>query len=148
MSLTLCGFDLNYVSDNNRNLSPSPLCLPFLRISVPLPLYVPLFIPHPLYPCLSFSQADAVSSFLRAARSGNMDKAIDHIKNGIDINTANQVRELQSPVANQNAPRECIRARPQTLRCILDLPGGPIKSFLFVQVSLSVNEPDLLRSFI
>uniref|UniRef100_A0A673ZSP9 Ankyrin 1 n=1 Tax=Salmo trutta TaxID=8032 RepID=A0A673ZSP9_SALTR len=67
-----------------------PLCLPFLRISVPLPLYVPLFIPHPLYPCLSFSQADAVSSFLRAARSGNMDKAIDHIKNGIDINTANQ----------------------------------------------------------
>ncbi|XP_036791844.1 ankyrin-1 isoform X14 [Oncorhynchus mykiss] len=34
--------------------------------------------------------ADAVSSFLRAARSGNMDKAIDHIKNGIDINTANQ----------------------------------------------------------
>uniref|UniRef100_A0A8C7QKT7 Ankyrin 1, erythrocytic a n=1 Tax=Oncorhynchus mykiss TaxID=8022 RepID=A0A8C7QKT7_ONCMY len=67
-----------------------PLCLPFLHISVPLPLYVPLFIPHPLYPCLSFSQADAVSSFLRAARSGNMDKAIDHIKNGIDINTANQ----------------------------------------------------------
>ncbi|XP_029572819.1 ankyrin-1 isoform X18 [Salmo trutta] len=34
--------------------------------------------------------ADAVTSFLRAARSGNMDKAIDHIKNGIDINTANQ----------------------------------------------------------
>uniref|UniRef100_A0A8C8GYF0 Ankyrin-1-like n=1 Tax=Oncorhynchus tshawytscha TaxID=74940 RepID=A0A8C8GYF0_ONCTS len=30
------------------------------------------------------------TSFLRAARSGNMDKAIDHIKNGIDINTANQ----------------------------------------------------------
>uniref|UniRef100_A0A674E205 Ankyrin 1 n=1 Tax=Salmo trutta TaxID=8032 RepID=A0A674E205_SALTR len=35
-------------------------------------------------------RADAVTSFLRAARSGNMDKAIDHIKNGIDINTANQ----------------------------------------------------------
>ncbi|XP_055775828.1 ankyrin-1-like isoform X4 [Salvelinus fontinalis] len=34
--------------------------------------------------------ADAVTSFLRAARSGNMDKALDHIKNGIDINTANQ----------------------------------------------------------
>uniref|UniRef100_A0A8C3A0G0 Ankyrin 1 n=1 Tax=Cyclopterus lumpus TaxID=8103 RepID=A0A8C3A0G0_CYCLU len=28
--------------------------------------------------------------FLRAARSGNLDKALDHIKNGIDINTANQ----------------------------------------------------------
>uniref|UniRef100_A0A8C8CQN1 Ankyrin 1 n=1 Tax=Oncorhynchus tshawytscha TaxID=74940 RepID=A0A8C8CQN1_ONCTS len=28
--------------------------------------------------------------FLRAARSGNLDKALDHIKNGIDINTSNQ----------------------------------------------------------
>uniref|UniRef100_A0A4W4F5K2 Ankyrin-1 n=1 Tax=Electrophorus electricus TaxID=8005 RepID=A0A4W4F5K2_ELEEL len=33
---------------------------------------------------------DASTSFLRAARSGNLDKALDHIKNGIDINTANQ----------------------------------------------------------
>uniref|UniRef100_A0A3B4E6Z2 Ankyrin 1, erythrocytic a n=1 Tax=Pygocentrus nattereri TaxID=42514 RepID=A0A3B4E6Z2_PYGNA len=40
----------------------------------------------PLY----LSQADAATSFLRAARSGNLDKALDHIKNGIDINTANQ----------------------------------------------------------
>uniref|UniRef100_A0A667XE13 Ankyrin 1 n=1 Tax=Myripristis murdjan TaxID=586833 RepID=A0A667XE13_9TELE len=36
------------------------------------------------------SLADAATSFLRAARSGNLDKALDHIKNGIDINTANQ----------------------------------------------------------
>ncbi|XP_048875819.1 ankyrin-1-like isoform X2 [Brienomyrus brachyistius] len=35
-------------------------------------------------------KADAATSFLRAARSGNLDKAMDHIKNGIDINTANQ----------------------------------------------------------
>uniref|UniRef100_H3DEI8 Ankyrin-1 n=1 Tax=Tetraodon nigroviridis TaxID=99883 RepID=H3DEI8_TETNG len=35
-------------------------------------------------------QADAGNSFLRAARSGNLDKALEHIKNGIDINTANQ----------------------------------------------------------
>nr|XP_029476225.1 ankyrin-1-like isoform X7 [Oncorhynchus nerka] len=35
-------------------------------------------------------KADAVTSFLRAARSGNLDKALDHIKNGIDINTSNQ----------------------------------------------------------
>ncbi|XP_061732700.1 ankyrin-1-like isoform X2 [Nerophis ophidion] len=34
--------------------------------------------------------ADATTSFLRAARSGNLDKALDHIKNGIDINIANQ----------------------------------------------------------
>nr|XP_029493795.1 ankyrin-1-like isoform X13 [Oncorhynchus nerka] len=39
-------------------------------------------------------KADAVTSFLRAARSGNMDKALDHIKNGIDINTANQAHLL------------------------------------------------------
>ncbi|XP_050928798.1 ankyrin-1 isoform X6 [Lates calcarifer] len=35
-------------------------------------------------------KADAATSFLRAARSGNLDKALDHIKNGLDINTANQ----------------------------------------------------------
>uniref|UniRef100_A0A3Q2QV43 Ankyrin-1 n=1 Tax=Fundulus heteroclitus TaxID=8078 RepID=A0A3Q2QV43_FUNHE len=35
-------------------------------------------------------QADAGNSFLRAARSGNLDKALEHIKNGIDINTSNQ----------------------------------------------------------
>uniref|UniRef100_A0A671R2C1 Ankyrin-1 n=1 Tax=Sinocyclocheilus anshuiensis TaxID=1608454 RepID=A0A671R2C1_9TELE len=37
-----------------------------------------------------FSVADATTSFLRAARSGNLEKVLDHIKNGIDINTANQ----------------------------------------------------------
>ncbi|XP_067340385.1 ankyrin-1 isoform X6 [Channa argus] len=36
------------------------------------------------------NQADTGTSFLRAARSGNLDKALDHIKNGININTANQ----------------------------------------------------------
>ncbi|KAM9794807.1 uncharacterized protein ank1b isoform 1-T1 [Syngnathus typhle] len=35
-------------------------------------------------------KADASTSFLRAARSGNLDKALDHIKNGININIANQ----------------------------------------------------------
>uniref|UniRef100_W5NDP9 Ankyrin-1 n=1 Tax=Lepisosteus oculatus TaxID=7918 RepID=W5NDP9_LEPOC len=35
-------------------------------------------------------QVDTSTSFLRAARSGNLDKALDHIKNGVDINTANQ----------------------------------------------------------
>uniref|UniRef100_A0A3B4AEK7 ZU5 domain-containing protein n=1 Tax=Periophthalmus magnuspinnatus TaxID=409849 RepID=A0A3B4AEK7_9GOBI len=38
----------------------------------------------------STRKADAATSFLRAARSGNLDKALDHIKNGIDINIANQ----------------------------------------------------------
>ncbi|NXH23952.1 ANK1 protein, partial [Myiagra hebetior] len=31
-----------------------------------------------------------LSSFLRAARSGNLDKALDHLRNGVDINTCNQ----------------------------------------------------------
>ncbi|NXU19042.1 ANK1 protein, partial [Pardalotus punctatus] len=29
-------------------------------------------------------------AFLRAARSGNLDKALDHLRNGVDINTCNQ----------------------------------------------------------
>uniref|UniRef100_A0A8B9X8E2 Ankyrin-1 n=1 Tax=Bos mutus grunniens TaxID=30521 RepID=A0A8B9X8E2_BOSMU len=37
-----------------------------------------------------FSRADAATSFLRAARSGNLDKALDHLRNGVDINTCNQ----------------------------------------------------------
>uniref|UniRef100_A0A8C4RDS7 Ankyrin-1 n=1 Tax=Erpetoichthys calabaricus TaxID=27687 RepID=A0A8C4RDS7_ERPCA len=42
-------------------------------------------------PAKSFTcRADAATSFLRAARSGNLDKALDHLKNGVDINTANQ----------------------------------------------------------
>ncbi|NXH04993.1 ANK1 protein, partial [Loxia leucoptera] len=36
------------------------------------------------------SGADAATSFLRAARSGNLDKALDHLRNGVDINTCNQ----------------------------------------------------------
>ncbi|KAI4557046.1 hypothetical protein MJG53_019000 [Ovis ammon polii x Ovis aries] len=37
-----------------------------------------------------FMKADAATSFLRAARSGNLDKALDHLRNGVDINTCNQ----------------------------------------------------------
>uniref|UniRef100_A0A8C8BME9 Ankyrin 1 n=1 Tax=Otus sunia TaxID=257818 RepID=A0A8C8BME9_9STRI len=39
---------------------------------------------------LFFPKADAATSFLRAARSGNLDKALDHLRNGVDINTCNQ----------------------------------------------------------
>ena len=46
-----------------------------------------------LRPSIFLLQADAGNSFLRAARSGNLEKALEHIKNGIDINTANQVSE-------------------------------------------------------
>uniref|UniRef100_A0A452J6A7 Ankyrin-1 n=1 Tax=Gopherus agassizii TaxID=38772 RepID=A0A452J6A7_9SAUR len=40
--------------------------------------------------CFAFLFADAATSFLRAARSGNLDKALDHLRNGVDINTCNQ----------------------------------------------------------
>ncbi|NXC41475.1 ANK1 protein, partial [Penelope pileata] len=39
---------------------------------------------------VSGAGADAATSFLRAARSGNLDKALDHLRNGVDINTCNQ----------------------------------------------------------
>ncbi|XP_064256367.1 ankyrin-1 isoform X8 [Passer domesticus] len=40
--------------------------------------------------CMHYLRADAATSFLRAARSGNLDKALDHLRNGVDINTCNQ----------------------------------------------------------
>ncbi|XP_050838766.1 ankyrin-1 isoform X1 [Serinus canaria] len=40
--------------------------------------------------CMHCLRADAATSFLRAARSGNLDKALDHLRNGVDINTCNQ----------------------------------------------------------
>ncbi|XP_077661971.1 ankyrin-1 isoform X1 [Eretmochelys imbricata] len=39
---------------------------------------------------LHLRKADAATSFLRAARSGNLDKALEHLRNGVDINTCNQ----------------------------------------------------------
>ncbi|KAM9622775.1 ankyrin-1 isoform 3-T3 [Trichechus inunguis] len=38
---------------------------------------------------LRFRRADAATSFLRAARSGNLDKVLDYLRNGVDINTCN-----------------------------------------------------------
>ena len=38
-----------------------------------------------------FIQSDANASYLRAARAGHLEKALDYIKNGVDINICNQV---------------------------------------------------------
>uniref|UniRef100_A0A8C0VG65 Ankyrin 3 n=1 Tax=Cyanistes caeruleus TaxID=156563 RepID=A0A8C0VG65_CYACU len=38
--------------------------------------------------CLS--QSDTNASYLRAARAGNLEKALDYLKNGVDINISNQ----------------------------------------------------------
>ncbi|KAB0348350.1 hypothetical protein FD754_013207 [Muntiacus muntjak] len=37
-----------------------------------------------------FIQSDANASYLRAARAGHLEKALDYIKNGVDINICNQ----------------------------------------------------------
>ncbi|CAK7304892.1 Ank3 [Vulpes lagopus] len=35
-------------------------------------------------------KSDANASYLRAARAGHLEKALDYIKNGVDINICNQ----------------------------------------------------------
>ncbi|XP_065542211.1 ankyrin-2 isoform X2 [Lathamus discolor] len=40
-------------------------------------------------PC-AHSKSDSNASFLRAARAGNLDKVVEYLKSGIDINTCNQ----------------------------------------------------------
>ncbi|XP_074088412.1 ankyrin-3 isoform X16 [Macrotis lagotis] len=37
-----------------------------------------------------YNESDANASYLRAARAGNLEKALDYIKNGVDINICNQ----------------------------------------------------------
>ncbi|XP_068012878.1 ankyrin-1 isoform X6 [Melanerpes formicivorus] len=56
----------------------------------PLPSCCKQGSPEGLLEQESDAQADAATSFLRAARSGNLDKALDHLRNGVDINTCNQ----------------------------------------------------------
>lgn len=36
-------------------------------------------------------QSDSNTSFLRAARAGNIDKVLEYLKGGVDISTCNQV---------------------------------------------------------
>lgn len=38
-----------------------------------------------------FFQSDSNTSFLRAARAGNVDKVLEYLKGGVDISTCNQV---------------------------------------------------------
>lgn len=45
-------------------------------------------------------QSDGNTSFLRAARAGNLDKVLEHLKNSIDINTSNAVSN--NPPAHQS----------------------------------------------
>ncbi|XP_006509065.1 ankyrin-1 isoform X15 [Mus musculus] len=69
------GRDCSRCSDSSPSLPPSSP--PAGRVLVPSNK-------------MGFCKADAATSFLRAARSGNLDKALDHLRNGVDINTCNQ----------------------------------------------------------
>lgn len=42
---------------------------------------------------LFFLQSDTNASYLRAARAGNLEKALDYLKSGVDINISNQVED-------------------------------------------------------
>lgn len=42
-------------------------------------------------------QTDVNACYLRAARAGNLEKALDYLKNGVDINICNQVRVSHQP---------------------------------------------------
>lgn len=61
---------------------------------------------------LFFFKADAATSFLRAARSGNLDKALDHLRNGVDINTCNQVGDTHRASGTVSSSRENVCQRP------------------------------------
>ena len=43
-----------------------------------------------------FLQADDTTAFLRAARSGNLEKVIEYLDIGLDINTANSVGHIKN----------------------------------------------------
>ncbi|XP_064923940.1 ankyrin-3 isoform X46 [Columba livia] len=45
---------------------------------------------HKFYPLGSSRKSDTNASYLRAARAGNLEKALDYLKNGVDINISNQ----------------------------------------------------------
>lgn len=42
----------------------------------------------------TFLQSDSNASYLRAARAGNLEKVLDYLKSGVEINICNQVSLL------------------------------------------------------
>ena len=59
--------------------------------------YVELFLK---YLSLCLFQSDSHTSFLRAARAGNIDKVLEFLKGGVDIGTSNQVRDTSHTVTH------------------------------------------------
>lgn len=69
-------------------------------------------------------KADAATSFLRAARSGNLDKALDHLRNGVDINTCNQVGETHRASGTISSSCENVADLREDLEKVSLGPGG------------------------
>lgn len=63
----------------------------------------------------SLLQSDSNASFLRAARAGNLDKVVEYLKSGIDINTCNQVRSLKD--------RRSVRKLLDMVNTEINVPG-------------------------
>ncbi|XP_040420107.1 ankyrin-3 isoform X5 [Cygnus olor] len=49
-----------------------------------------VWVYHRFYPPESPRKSDTNASYLRAARAGNLEKALDYLKSGVDINISNQ----------------------------------------------------------
>lgn len=60
-------------------------------------------------------QSDSSASFLRAARAGNLDKVVEYLKGGVDINTCNQVGGRSSQRRAQQAPSPPAGVQPPHL---------------------------------
>ncbi|XP_066856858.1 ankyrin-3 isoform X12 [Anser cygnoides] len=63
---------------------PAPLCTFSRSASKSVWVY------HRFYPPESPRKSDTNASYLRAARAGNLEKALDYLKSGVDINISNQ----------------------------------------------------------
>uniref|UniRef100_A0A8C5XJ79 Ankyrin 3 n=1 Tax=Microcebus murinus TaxID=30608 RepID=A0A8C5XJ79_MICMU len=55
------------------------------------------------------TESDANASYLRAARAGHLEKALDYIKNGVDINICNQVGNTALHIASLAGQAEVVK---------------------------------------
>ncbi|KPP58934.1 hypothetical protein Z043_123198 [Scleropages formosus] len=67
---------------------------------------------------LSLLQSDSNTSFLRAARAGNIDKVLEYLKGGVDISTCNQVRAASAVSSSRKAATG--HASPLTATAMLE----------------------------
>ncbi|XP_060042223.1 ankyrin-2-like isoform X3 [Erinaceus europaeus] len=65
-------------------------------------------------------KSDSNASFLRAARAGNLDKVVEYLKGGIDINTCNQVGAGQGGLSGG-----CAQSPSQVWLCTCSWEGPP-----------------------